>query len=302
MSQKAQGNIMLLITAIIWGSGFIAQSLGMDYVEPFTFNMVRNYLAFIILIPVVYFFRKRSLKDNPMTKSEEQALNKRSVIGGICCGIALGFASCIQQAGISMTTAGKAGFITALYIVIVPILGIFIGNKVPKTIWLCILIAVIGFYLLSVKEGFSIGTGDLLCLACAIVFSFQILFIDYFSAQHTDGVMMSWIQFGTAGIVSMILTVIFETPSLDGLWSARFAIIYAACLSSCVGYTLQILGQQKTDPTVASLLMSLESVFAALFGWLILHEVLSVKEFIGCALVFVAVIIAQLPAPSSKDN
>ncbi len=302
MSQKAQGNIMLLITAIIWGSGFIAQSLGMDYVEPFTFNMVRNYLAFIILIPVVYFFRKRSLKDNPMTKSEEQALNKRSVIGGICCGIALGFASCIQQAGISMTTAGKAGFITALYIVIVPILGIFIGNKVPKTIWLCILIAVIGFYLLSVKEGFSIGTGDLLCLACAIVFSFQILFIDYFSAQHTDGVMMSWIQFGTAGIVSMILTIIFETPSLDGLWSARFAIIYAACLSSCVGYTLQILGQQKTDPTVASLLMSLESVFAALFGWLILHEVLSVKEFIGCALVFVAVIIAQLPAPSSKDN
>lgn len=295
MNQKTQGNIMLLITAIIWGSGFIAQSLGMDFVDPFTFNMTRNYLAFIVLIPVVWFFRKISLKDAPLSKDEQRCLNKRSVIGGIFCGLALGIASAFQQVGISMTTAGKAGFITALYIILVPILGIFIGKKIPRIIWLCVIIAVIGFYLLCVKEGFSISTGDLLCLACAICFSFHILIIDHFSAQHTDGVMMSWIQFGVAGIFSMILTFIFEVPTLTGIWNAKLAIIYAGCISSCVGYTLQILAQKKTDPTVASLLMSLESVFAALFGWLILHEVLSIKELIGCALVFIAVILAQLP-------
>lgn len=302
MKKEMQGNLMLLITALIWGSAFVAQSAGMEYVGPFTYNMSRSYIGFLVLIPVVLFFRKASQKEHPLTEQENKELNKRSIKGGIFCGLALGIASCIQQVGVSMTTAGKAGFITALYIILVPILGIFLKKRIPKIIWLCVAIALVGFWLLCIKEGFSIGTGDLFCLLCALCFSVHIMVIDHFTAQKTDSIMISCVQFLVAGIFSTVLTLIFESPSWNAIWDAKLTILYAGVLSSGVAYTLQVVAQRYTKPTVATLLMSLESVFAALFGALILHEVLTGKEFLGCMLVFVAVILAQIPLPELKKK
>ncbi len=298
MKKEMQGNLLLLITALIWGSAFVAQSAGMEYVGPFTYTMARSYIAFLVLIPVVLFFRRSSRKEHPLTREEEAALNRRSVKGGIFCGLALGVASCIQQVGVSMTTAGKAGFITALYIVLVPILGIFLKKKVQPVIWLCVAIALAGFWLLCIKDGFSISTGDLYCLVCAFCFSVHIMVIDHFTDRSTDGILMSCVQFLVAGIFATLLTFLFESPTWGSLWDAKLTILYAGVLSSGVGYTLQIIAQRYTKPTVATLLMSLESVFAALFGALILHEVLSGRELLGCVLVFAAVILAQIPLPS----
>ncbi|MCQ2511549.1 MAG: DMT family transporter [Lachnospiraceae bacterium] len=302
MKKEMQGNLMLLITALIWGSAFVAQSAGMEYVGPFTYNMSRSYIGFLVLIPVVLFFRKSGQKEHPLTKEENKELNMRSIKGGIFCGLALGVASCVQQIGVSMTTAGKAGFITALYIILVPILGIFLKKRIPKIIWLCVAIALVGFWLLCIKEGFTIGTGDLFCLLCAFCFSVHIMVIDHFTAQKTDSIMISCVQFLVAAIFSTVLTVLFESPSWSAIWDAKLTILYAGVLSSGVAYTLQVVAQRYTKPTVATLLMSLESVFAALFGALILHEVLTGKEFIGCILVFVAVILAQIPLPELKKK
>lgn len=297
MKKQMQGNLMLLITALIWGSAFVAQSAGMDYVGPFTYNMSRSYIGFLVLIPVVIVFRKKQLQEHPLTKEENKALNLRSIKGGIFCGLALGVASCIQQIGVSMTTAGKAGFITALYIILVPILGIFLKKRIPKIIWLCVLIALVGFWLLCIKEGFTVGTGDLFCLLCAFCFSVHIMVIDHFTAQDTDSIMISCVQFLVAALLSTVLTLMFETPTWGAIWDAKLTILYAGVLSSGVAYTLQVVAQRYTNPTVATLLMSLESVFAALFGCLVLHEILTGKEFLGCVLVFVAVILAQIPLP-----
>ncbi|MCR5667319.1 MAG: DMT family transporter [Eubacterium sp.] len=303
MSRKTQGNIMLLITSLIWGSAFVAQSAGMEYVGPFTYNMSRNYIGFVVLIPVIIIFKRINGQTEPSNLNELLKSNKYSVIGGICCGIVLAVASNFQQVGISMTTAGKAGFITALYIIIVPILSVLVfKKKLPKIIWLCVLIALLGFYLLCIKEGFSISTGDFLCLISAFCFSLHIIVIDYFTRYKTSGVLMSCIQFLIAGIISMIFMFLTETPTWSDIWDAKITILYAGALSSGVAYTLQILGQKRTSPAIATLLMSLESVFAALFGWLILHEVLSTKELIGCGLVFLAVILAQIPLPSNTKK
>lgn len=302
MKKEMQGNLMLLITALIWGSAFVAQSAGMDYVGPFTYNMSRNYIGFLVLIPVVLFFRKAGQKEHPLTKTENRELNRNSIKAGIFCGLALGIASCIQQVGVSMTTAGKAGFITALYIIIVPILGVFLKKRIPKIIWLCVAIALVGFWLLCIKEGFTIGTGDLFCLLCAFCFSVHIMVIDHFTAQKTDSIMISCVQFLVAAIFSTVLTLIFETPTWGAIWDAKLTILYAGVLSSGVAYTLQVVAQRYTKPTVATLLMSLESVFAALFGCLILHEILTGKELLGCLLVFAAVILAQIPLPVKKAD
>ena len=302
MNKQMQGNLMLLLTALIWGSAFVAQSAGMDYVGPFTYSTARNLIGFAVLIPVIIVFRKKARSLHPTTDAENRALNKRSIIGGIVCGIALGVAGNFQQVGISMTTAGKAGFITALYIILVPILGIFLKKKVPKIIWLCVWIALIGFYLLCMKGGFTLSKGDLLCLICAVCFSGHILVIDHFNTKNVDGVLMSSVQFLVAGLLSMVLMFLFEQPTLNSIWDAKLTILYAGVLSSGVAYTLQILGQKHTNPTVATLLMSLESVFAAVFGALFLKEILSPRELIGCVLVFAAVILAQIPLPPSKNR
>lgn len=285
------GNIILLVTALIWGSAFVAQSLGMDYVEPFTYNAVRSFIGGIVLIPVIVIFRAIKKK-----RGEQSGDIRVSLIGGVFCGLALFGASSLQQVGISMTTAGKAGFITALYIIIVPIIGFFMKKKTPKKIWLCAAVAIVGFYLLCIKSGFSLGKGDFFVLMCAFVFSVHIMVIDHFNGKNADGVLMSCVQFFVTGILSLPAMFIFETPTAENIFAARYAILYAGVLSSGVAYTLQIIGQRYTNSTVATLIMSLESVFAALSGWLILHERFSLKEFIGCVLVFAAVIFAQIPS------
>lgn len=303
MSKKMRGNLILLLTALIWGTAFVAQSAGMEHVQPFTYNGVRTLIGGLVLIPVIFLFDRLKPADQRPSPDEQKEIRRNSLIGGAACGVVLCVASSFQQFGISMTTAGKAGFITALYIVIVPLLGIFIKKKIPKITWLCVGIAVVGFYLLCVKEGFSVSAGDLLVLCCAFFFSIHIMVIDYFNGKQVDGVRMSCIQFLVAGLISLVLMLVFEQPSLENLWAAKGSILYAGVLSCGVAYTLQILGQRDTEPTTATLILSLESVFAALSGWALLHETLTFKELAGCALVFAAVILAQIPLPvkAKKD-
>ncbi len=297
MIKHLRGNILLLITALIWGTAFVAQSEGMNHVEPFTYNAMRTLLGGIVLIPVIAGFRR-------FGKSEctEKAPLRVTVTGGVICGILLCVASSFQQSGISMTTAGKAGFITALYIIIVPILEFLLFRRSNPVVWISVLIAAGGFWLLCIKEGFTVGKGDWLVLCCALFFAMHIMVIDHFNAKHADAMLMSCIQFFTAGILMLICMFLFETPSLSSIFDARYTILYAGIMSSGVAYTLQILGQRDTEPAAATLLMSLESVFAALSGWLILHEALTLKELIGCALVFAAVLLAQLKAPQEKTS
>ncbi len=292
MKKQAISAAELLLTAFIWGVAFVAQSVGMDYIGPFTFNCIRSLIGGVVLIPLVWILGKKNRADK--TAKETTEYKKNTVTGGICCGICLCAASCFQQFGIMYTTVGKAGFITALYIIIVPILGIFMKKRVAPIVWASSIIAVIGFYMLSISGQVSISKGDILVLVCAVLFSVHILVIDYFSPKG-DGVTISCIQFITCGILCGILMVVFETPQMRDILAAYLPILYAGVMSCGVAYTLQIVGQKNMDPTVASLILSLESVFSALAGWLLLGQGLSRKELIGCSLVFVAVLLAQMP-------
>lgn len=220
---------------------------------------------------------------------------KEYLKGGLLCGIFLGAASISQQLGIQFTTAGKAGFITALYVILVPLLGLVIGQKPEKKIWICVILGLAGLYLISVKEGFSIGSGDALVMLCALLFSCQILCVDHFTEKLENVVLLSNIQFVVAAVIGGIGMLIFEQPTWANILAAALPILYAGILSGAAGYTLQIIAQKNTDPAVASLLMSLESVFSALAGWVILGQTLSLKELAGCALVFAAVILAEVP-------
>lgn len=284
----------LLLTALIWGVAFVAQSVGMDYIGPFTFNCVRSLIGGIVLIPLILVLGKADEKEKKERREESRSYLKYTIAGGVCCGIVFTFASNFQQIGMQYTSVGKAGFITALYIVIVPILGIFMKKRVSPVIWCSSIVAVIGFYLLSISGQESINTGDILLLLCAVLFSFHILCIDHFSPKGNP-VGISCIQFLVSGTLSAVCMFFFETPQITDLLQAWAPILYAGVLSSGVGYTLQIVGQKNMDPIVASLILSLESVFSALAGWVILGQGLSVRELIGCMLVFVAVLIAQFP-------
>lgn len=283
---------MLLLAAFIWGSAFVAQSVGMDYVEPFTFNCVRSIVGGLVLIPCIYLLGKmRSSEETPEIKQTDQ---KTLVIGGVSCGVILCLASNAQQIGIQYTSVGKAGFITALYIVIVPILGMFLKRRCGWKVWVSVMIALVGFYLLCMVGGFSLERGDIWLLCCAVLFSFHILVIDHFSPM-VDGVKMSCIQFFTCGILSGMAMLVTENPDISNILAAWGPILYAGVLSSGVAYTLQIVGQKNYNPTVATLLLSLESVFSVLTGWAVLHQKLSARELCGCVLIFIAVILAQLP-------
>ena len=282
----------LLLTAFIWGVAFVAQSVGMDYIGPFTFNCVRSIIGGLVLIPLIWFLRKKDRTER--SEKEIKSYNKYPLLGGICCGFFLAVASSFQQFGIMHTTVGKAGFITALYIVIVPILGIFTKKKVSLMVWISCIIAVIGFYLLSISGQVQINKGDILVLICAVLFSFHILVIDYFSPKG-DCVAISCIQFFTSGIICGICMLLFENPQIGKILEAYIPILYAGVMSCGVAYTLQIVGQKNMEPTVASLILSLESVFSALAGWVILGQKLSTKELMGCILVFIAVLLAQMP-------
>lgn len=297
-----KNNFLLVLTALIWGCAFVAQSVGIEYVGPFTMNSVRTILGGLTLLPVIFVLdrMKKKDEDTKMISEEDQKKERKTLLlGGVCCGCLLAVASSVQQIGIMYTTAGKAGFITALYILIVPILGVVIGKKVGLKVWIGVGLAAIGMYCLCITDGFSIGRGDVLVLICAVVFSFHILAIDYF-APKVDGVKMACIQFWVCGILCAVPMFLTEEPQISQILAAWMPIAYAGVLSCGVAYTLQIVAQKNVEPTVASLLLSLESVFAVLAGAVILHERLSIKETIGCVLVFIAIILAQLPEKKNK--
>ncbi len=284
---KLKSNLLLALAAFIWGIAFVAQSVSMDHIGPWTFTCIRNFIAaatLYILMPLL----------NKMTGSEDKSTNKKEMwIGGICCGIALAVASMFQQTGIIYTTVGKAGFLTALYTVIVPILSLFLGKKSKWNVYVAVGISIIGMYYLCMNEDFSIAYGDVLVLICALMFAFHIMIVDHF-VQKIDGIKLSCIQFLTSGLFCLIPMLVFEKPDLTNIFAAAVPILYAGILSSGAGYTLQIVGQKGADPSIAGMILSLESVFAALAGTLLLHEVLSLRELFGCILVFMAIIFSQI--------
>jgi len=281
-------NVFPVLAALIWGMAFVAQSVGADLVGPFTFNAARAFIGFLFLLVICVFLRLREKK----TYSREYY--KDLIIGGICCGIALTLAVNLQQKGLETTTSGKAGFITALYIVLVPIAGLFLKKKAPRLIWLSVIIAVAGLYFLSISGSVSVTVGDLYMLICALCFTGHIMVIDHFT-NRVSGIELSCMQFLVVALISAVGMFATETPSWAGLVSCAVPLLYVGILSSGVGYTLQILAQKGSNPTVVSLLMSLESVFATVFGALILHEAMSGREYFGCVLMLIAVVLAQLP-------
>ena len=293
---QIKNSLLLFLTAFIWGAAFVAQSVGGDAVGCFTFNGVRSFIGALVLIPVILFLDRQKKKELGEDKFLEQKGEKKTlVLGGVCCGLLLCIASNFQQFGISFTTVGKAGFITAMYILIVPVLGIFMNRKVSIKVWFGVILATIGLYMLCMtSERVSLSKGDFLVLICAGFFSMHILIIDYFSPK-CDGVRLSCIQFFVCGIISMIGAFVFENPDMGTILGGWLPILYAGVMSCGVAYTLQIIGQKNMDPTVASLILSLESVFSVLAGWVILHQTLSVREIFGCVLMFLAIILAQLP-------
>ncbi len=302
------GNALLLLTGMIWGSGFVGQRLGMETeVGPITFNAARMLLAglFISLVIVVMDMAGRRMKTGSQRRIETAANavrddQKYTVIGGVCCGAVLAAGATFQQAGIVYTEAGKAGFITAMYILLVPIINfLFFRKKNTWIVWFAVVVGVAGMYLLCVHEGFSFSKGDLLLLACALFFSFHILCCDYF-VQRGNAVRISAIQFFTCALLSGIIAQIVEHPTWEQTYTAILPILYLGVVSGGIGFTLQIVGQQFTEPTIASLLMSTESVFAVIFGALFLHEHMSGRETIGCLLIFTAIILAQAPIPVKK--
>ena len=293
--QQTKSSLLLILTALIWGIAFVAQSAGMEYVGPFSFNFARNLLGGITLLFYLALAKRKRKRESDENRELNSWTNPRLWIGGVCCGTALFAASTLQQFGIQETTVGKAGFITALYIVMVPILSLFFGKRAAGRIWVSVGTAVAGMYLLCMSGPQGIGKGDVLVLLCAVVFSVHILVIDHFSPL-ADGVKMSCIQFFVCSLLSLPGMILMEEPSAAGLMSAWLPIAYAGVLSSGVGYTLQILGQKSISPAVASLILSLESVFSALAGWLILGQRLAARELFGCVLIFGAILLAQMPS------
>lgn len=287
--------MILFVTATIWGVAFVAQSVGMDYVGPYTFIAARNVIALLVLLPWMAFRDKRSRKRGT-SEAQKQKSDRRSLLtGGICCGICLFAASVLQQFGMKYTTVGKAGFITAMYIVLVPVFGIFLRKKTGVKVWLAVAVALAGLYLLCMTTGdFYLQKGDIYILGCAAVFAVHILVVDHFSPM-VDGVKLSCVQFAVNAILGTIMLLLLEQPGLSDLVAAWLPIVYAGALSSGVGYTFQIIGQKGMNPTAASLILSLESVISVLAGWLLLHQALTARELAGCALVFAAIIIVQLP-------
>jgi len=293
--RRMLGNALLILTALIWGTAFVAQRVGMDSIEPLTFTASRMALAAVAVGLLAVLMGKRQ-----GAGTDAAQVNRNSLFGGLCCGFFLATATIFQQMGLVTTTAGKAGFITALYMLLVPIFGfVLFRRKNTWLVWLAVLIGVAGMYLLCVNEGFSLTRGDAMCCICAVLFSGHILCCDHF-APKADPIRMSAIQFAVAAVLSGIAAFIAEQPSWDKVASAAVPILYCGLMSGGVGYTLQIIAQRWTDPTIASLLMSLESVFALLGGAVLLGERLSGREMLGCAIMFLAIVLVQIPLPGKK--
>ena len=294
---RLRGNLLMLLTAIIWGTAFVAQKDGGDQIGALTFNGVRSAVGAIGLLLMLPLLDRFGIAHKPADAAERKNL----WIGGVLCGLALFAATNLQQVGILYTSVGKSGFITALYIVLVPLLGLFFGKRTTWMNWVGVAVSLAGLYLLCGRGESGFAIGDVLLLLCALMFSVQILIVSHYSPL-VDGVRLSCIQFAVVAVLNVLPCVCFERPSVPAIVQNWLPVLYAGLLSSGVAYTLQILAQRDTDPTTASLLMSLESVFAALAGWLILHDHLSLPEVLGCVLMFIAIVLAQLPAPQKGDR
>ncbi|MGI6177886.1 MAG: DMT family transporter [Eubacterium sp.] len=312
MKSKTASNLLLLLTAFIWGSAFVAQKAG-TVLESFTYNGIRTLIAgvFLLIVIGVSSAVKKNKTMSTATDMNGEFAEKRALVekkaatikGGIACGIVLAVASTLQQYGMFLgTDAGKAGFITALYIVMVPLLGIFIGQRPRKIIWLCVILGAFGFYMLTMfgtGTSLSLGKGEVMLLLCAFFFSVHIQVVDHF-AERADAIKMSCLQFFVCAAICLVGMAIFEHPEISAILSVWFPIIYAGVFSAGLGYTFQIIAQKNADPATASLIMSLESVFAVLTGAVILHERMTVYEILGCIIIFAAVILAQLPAKQKQ--
>ena len=290
------GSIFLALAAIIWGSSFVAQTAGAEFVGPFTFISIRSLLGSVALLPVIFVMDGVKKKSKPQEyKKMTKADYKYLFMGGSICGVVLCAASCLQQLGIDGGTApGMAAFITALYILLVPIFSVVIGKKIRPIVWVCVGVSVVALYLLCVKEGGKVQGSDLYVLACAACYAVHILVIDKVS-PNLDGIRLSALQFFVAGVISAIPMILFEEVSLEALKAAAPSIAYSGIMSSAVAFTLQILGQQKTEPTIATMIMSLESVFGVITAMIVLSQVPTGRETLGCILMFAAIIVAQLP-------
>lgn len=298
--QKLKGNLILMLTAFVWGTGFIAQSEGMKIIGANTFNGLRMLLGSAVLLPFIIVSLYRQNHSGKSTGESPNSESKELIIGSLICGAILCFSSTIQTWGLAYTTAGKSGFITAMYMIFVPIIGIFTNKKITVRTMLCAFTAICGMYLLCIAgNDTDMNFGDLLTLLCAFGFSAHIMCVDYFSSR-TDAVRLSCLQFFVCGILNVIFMFILEDVSFEIISSCAFPILYSGIFSCGIGYTLQIVGQRYADPTPASIIMSLESVFALILGMIILHEPLSVFEFTGCILMFAAIILIQLPAGMFK--
>lgn len=316
-----KGSALLLIGSFIWGTTFVAQSMGTNHLDAFSFNCIRNFIGVFALIPVLLWqiYSSKEIVNSVQSLNSEDSLverkttsfsqklkktfSKELLLGGLICGTALCLASNFQQLGIEYSTVGKSAFITTLYIVLVPLLGLLFKKKLPLQVWCGVILALIGLYLLCMKdEAFVLTTGDINLLLCAFFFTIQITAVDYY-APKVNCIALSMMQFLTTAILSGIGMLFTGLPTMENIIGAIFPLLYAGVLSSGIAYTFQIIGQKHLAPTVASLIMSLESVFATLAGWIVLHEVLSTKELLGCGLVFAAVILTQLPTftPQTKS-
>ena len=299
MTKTLRANLLLLLTAMIWGSAFVAQDVAMNSMGPFTFNAVRLPLAVLALWPAIKLLDRIAARRNPgravrtfraMTTYQRRNL----VVGGILCGLVMSGGVAFQQQGLLYSSPGKAGFITALYIVLVPLAGIFFKHCVRLAIWIAVALCTVGLFFLSVTQALTIGIGDIYLLIGALFFTAHILVIAHFSPR-TDGVRLSSVQFMVASVIFITLTLLFEKPSLGDILAGWVPIVYAGVLSCGVGYTLQIIAQRDTAPAVASLLMSLESVFSVLAQWVVLGTLLSGRELLGCLLMFAGIVLSQLP-------
>ena len=290
------GSVFLALAAIIWGSSFVAQTAGAEFVGPFTFISIRSLLGSVALLPVIFIMDAFKKKSKPQEyKKMTKADYKYLFIGGGICGVVLCAASNLQQLGIDGGTApGMAAFITALYILLVPIFSVFLGKKIRPVIWVCVGVSIVALYLLCVKDGGRVQGSDLYVLACAVCYAIHILVIDKVS-PNLDGVRLSAMQFFVAGLISAIPMLVFEDVSLEAIKAAAPSIAYSGIMSSAVAFTFQILGQQKTEPTIATMIMSLESVFGVLTAMIVLSQVPTTRETLGCILMFAAIIVAQLP-------
>lgn len=299
MKTHIKGNLLLLLAAFIWGSTFVAQKAGMDLIGPLTFNGIRCLIGGLVLIPVCLLIARNDPIPDDATEEDKKAYKKTLLIGGLCCGIVV-FAACtLQQIGIVYTTAGKSGFITVLYVVLTPVFGLFLKHKVRPITWLCVLMALTGLYLLCFTPGEPLNIGDIITFLSAICYTIHILVIDYFSPK-VNGVKMSCIQFLVCGLISMPLAFIFEEIVWSNVFNCWLPILYAGVLSCGVAYTLQIVAQKDTSPVAACIMMSMESVFAVVCASLVLQEMMSTKELIGCIIMFIAVVVVQMPSKEER--